>query len=271
MGQQEVSSSMANGQFKVETVQRLVQTLLSPLQVYCAYTTEQGSNLQTLQLCVYHVLVTMQALYQHHIPALAQLRMPAAVAQSGQVGETRESVEIFALRYQCWQRLREIEGQCVRLLPWAHMLNTILTMMLDQVERLPEPQQGQQTLARSQSEKATALSRRAGHDLVIPMKGWLDVYTRQPVFLSILGQSGLAPDTLQHLDRDLISFLQVAINMLEETFPKVVETLPARKHVQALVLLQLLQRNDFLIMQAVSLQRALSLLRHQNVPAGKTE
>lgn len=270
MGRQEASSSMANEQFKLETVQRLVQTLLSPLQVYCAYTTEQGSNLQTLQLCIYHLLITTQALYQHHIPALAQLRMTAA-AQRGQAGETRENAEIFALRYQCWQRLREIEGQCVRLLPWVHMLNTILTMMLDQVERLPESQQGQQTLARSQSEKATVLSRRAGHDLVVPMKDWLDMYTRQPVFLSILGQSGLAPGALQRLDRDLVNFLLVAINMLEETFPKVVETLPVRKDAQALVLLQLLQRNDFLIMQAVSLQHTLSLLRHQSVPVGKTE
>lgn len=268
MGQQEVSSSTTNGPRQAKTVQQLVQSLLSPLQAYCAYTTEQGSNLQTLQLCLHNLLVTMQALYQYRVPVLAQLRMPAVAPQSGRVEETREH---FALRYQCWQCLREIEAQSVRLLPWGHMVNAILTTMLDQLERLPEPQPGRVPQPYPGPRHATVDSWRAGHELVAPMKSWLDMYMRQPLFMSILGQSGLAPSTLQGLDVGFTMLLRSMISMLEEVFPTVAESLVESKHVQAMALLNLLQQNDLFINQVLSLQYALSLLRHQSVPAGKTE
>ncbi|GHO44804.1 hypothetical protein [Ktedonospora formicarum] len=228
-----------------------LSTLLAPLQTY-----SEPAALRNMQLCLHYFLTNAQALYSHHLPALKRL---GGVSEGWNFIGTHERI---ALRYRCWQCLREIEAQCTRLVPWGQLVSTTLTAMLEQLESLPE----QQSKIQAASASHGITHERARHDLIALFQPWLEMYHRQPPFLSTLGQSGLSPHTLRKLDTGFLSLLLCVLTLLDEGLPAISVALSQSKHQQSMAILNLLQKNDFLVKQTLGLVRELNGLRSQHAP-----
>lgn len=242
--------------------QALVYTLLSPLQAY-----GEPNSLQTMQLCLHHFLLTIRALYQRHLP---MLRRFGSVHEGWRFISTSERV---AIRYQCWQCLREIEVLCARLLPWGHLISATLTTMLEQLEHLPEQDarlasQSRSTPSGREHQGADSVFNdtrymSAGHDLASFFKPDLEIYKREPAFRALLEWSGLEPRILRMLDGGFVSLLHYVLSLLEIALPTMATRINRSKQQQAMALLNLQQGSDLLLKQAAALLQGLSELRAQ--------